>query len=160
MITAHSLGVRSGLPSLLLNSNFRPWPPTLSWKFIWTGHTDFYPSLFLTPKALPNICLFVFQDFGVGTPSFCSPPNLSSSYVISTPIWATHLIASSPLFETNVRDPTSPHLIHIPNIALGLVTPGNCVILPSFTSSSHPPFHLTLCLFFNFSEKNEESGID
>lgn len=60
MITAHSLGVRSGLPSLLLNSNFRPWPPTLSWKFIWTGHTYFYPSLFLTPKALRKNWLVCF----------------------------------------------------------------------------------------------------
>lgn len=120
-----------------------------------------YPFIpFSDPQSLTNI---YFQDFHVGSPSFCSLPNLPSSYVISTSLWKAHSIHSGLLFEemlTNFRDPTSPHLSTPPKTSLGLTTSGNYVVLPSFTSSSHPPCPLTLCLFLDFSERNKGNTID
>ena len=157
MITAYPLRLGNGSPSSsLLNSTFRLLLPTLSSKFIWTGHFSFYPSLFLASKALSNICLF--PRLWCWKPSFSPSPHLSSSYMISTSIW-TKIWYSQVLYLRkklrNFRDPTSPHPSTPPRSPWALATPGNCVTLPSFTSSSHPPFSLTLCLLFNLSERNE-----
>lgn len=72
----------------------------------------------------------------------------------------SHSIHSGPLRKTlrSFRDPASPSQSSPKSpLALGRPWKPPRITLPSFTSSFHPPFSLTVCLFFDLSERNEGS---
>lgn len=101
------------------------------------------------------------QTFVVSRTLVLGSPSLSPPQTYHHPMWFQQPFNTLRSSEENIKVLQRPSFTFsiLPQgpLALGRPWKPPRITLPSFTSSFHLPFSLTVCLFFDLSERNEGS---